>query len=300
MQKRIITLIVSLVMLFSVLTLTACSEIENGSEVKRMTMTLDFCDASGAVVDTKDVNIKLFTTYAPKTTEHFISLCEQGFYDGLCISNIQSSWMEFGGYTYNANGEFVPSNYTGSTIKGEFVKNGHKWTGNKFLSQSGSIIMKRDYSSNNDADKKYDTAKSTVIITFDTVSTFDADEYCVFGAVCVDDADKNPASSDSASNSSSIVNRTGLSSLDILRTISALTTDEDGVRTYYYEKATDGNFFYTAKTEDGTTTYYKGLEMTESAEIQGDELTDFEKTLKDNANYFLTIPYTKVVIKSIK
>ncbi len=295
MRKRIITLIVSIVLLFSVLSLTACSEIENGSKVERMTMTLDFYDASGVVVDTKDVNIKLFVTYAPKTTAHFISLCEQGYYDGLCISNIQSSWMEFGGYTYNENGEFVPKAYSGEAIKGEFVKNGHKWTGNTFPSQSGSIIMKRDYSTNDNADKKYDTAKATVIITFDTVTTFSEQDYCVFGAVCVDDADKNPASSDSIS--TSVVNRTGLSSLDILRTVSSLTTDEDGVRTYFYEKDSS---FYTAKTEDGETRYYKGVEISESAEIEGDDLTEFKETLSDNANYFLTIPYTKVVIKSIK
>ena len=306
MKKKLLSLLLVAVLAVCALPLTGCSdEIENGSKIQRMVMTLDFYDASGNVVDTKDVQLKLFTTYAPKTTARFIALAEDGYYNGTCVSNVQSGWFEFGGYEYDASGAFVEKSFDEQkygVLEGEFLKNGVK--GNKLTSSSGALIMKHDYALSDDKASKYNSAKGTVILALSSVSKFPADEYCVFGKVVNDDADNNP-SSDVAD--SSLTNRSGKTSLGIANTVSSLTSD-NGTRTFYYEKE---KVFYTRTVDDdGDYHYYNGTEATEANEIvDEDDIAELEGLISgsdadgkkvDNACYLLTVPYTKVVIKSIK
>ena len=290
-MKKLLSLVLIAILALSALSLTACSgEIEQGSKIERVLITLDFYDAENKVVDTKTVQAKLYLNFAPETCARFLSLAEDGYFDGTCVSNVQSGWFEFGGYTFE-NGTLTKKAFDENkypALKGEFEKNG--WVGNKLTTKSGSLIFKHDTESVNGV-SKYDTAKGTIIVALSTLSKFPASEYCVFGTICNDDADDNPYSAVD----SSLVNRSGKSSVAVLNTLTDLVSD-DGVRTYYYEKE---NVFYTRVTDDDGVRYYLGTEIGGDA-LEGEELEKIEDLVSDSDDALLTVPYTKVVIKSVK
>ena len=215
------------VLALSVCAFAACDEIEQGSKIQRMVITLDFYDAAGAVVDTKDVQVKLYTNFAPNTCERFIALAEDGYFNGTCVSNVQSNYFEFGEYYYDQNvltkKSFDTSKY--GTLKGEFEKNG--WIGNKLYTKSGALIMKHDTETTGSV-SKYDSAQGTVILALGSVSKYTETDYCIFGMVCSDDQDDNPYSS---LDDSSLKNRSGKTSLNVAYTVADLITN-DGVRTF--------------------------------------------------------------------
>lgn len=284
-MKKIISFFVSILLIAALsVSLVGCSEIENGSKIQRMNMVLEYLDAEENTVVTKTVQLKLYLNYAPETTAHFMKLAEEGYYDGVCISNIQSSWLEFGGYTYDGD-DFVEKEYTGSTIKGEFAKNG--WSGNLLTSSTGALIMKHDYPSDTDTEPVYNTAKATVVIALGSVSTFESSKYCVFGMVCNENSELKDGEKEKEE-----------TSLGIIQGLASYNENEDGVRTYYYEK--EGKF-YSSKYDDeeGETRYYVGTEIEPENVIEGEELDEFKKNFADDRNYFLLVPYTKIVIKSI-
>lgn len=303
MKKKIFSLIIALMLVFTTLAFSGCSEIESGSKIQRMVMTLDFYDAKGEIVDTKDVEIKLYLNFAPETTATFMKLCEEGFYDGVCIYNVQSDWLEFGRFEYGEDGKLAETDAykNAAAIKGEFSKNG--FVGNKLTSQRAALIMKRDYDDGDISAKKYNTAKGAVIIALNSVSTFSADRYCIFGTVCVDDESNNPYS---AYDDSSKTNRTGISSYSICSSIKSLREDEDGTVTYYYDPAIvkdDAKFeagYYTKAVDDNEEVqYYRGTEVKEENLLEGEERSDFLKLLSDESKYVYVIPYTKVIVKGI-
>ena len=56
----------------------------------------------------------LYRKVAPATVEHFLTLAENGYYDGLCVHDYDDSKMYTGGYSYQdggANGGLIYKNY---------------------------------------------------------------------------------------------------------------------------------------------------------------------------------------------
>jgi len=63
--------------------------------------------------------LELYPEYAPETVDNFITLAEEGFYDGLTFHRIIKGFMIQGG---DPNGDGTGG--SGKTIKGEFANNG--------------------------------------------------------------------------------------------------------------------------------------------------------------------------------
>ncbi len=289
MKKLLTKLLALVVCAVSLFAFVGCNdEIENGSRIERMTITLDFYDASGAVVDSTDVEVKLYMNYAPETTARFISLAESGFYNGTCVSNVTSSYFEIGGYKYDAEGNLVKNPFTGDPIKGEFLKNG--WSGNKLTVSAGALVMKHDV----EGEGKYDSADGTVIICTGATGAYSNDKYCVFGMIeSTDAADKDNSASDIPLDEKSSIDKCK----EVLNYRSEDNADEQTVSTLYYEA--DGKFY--TKWEDGEGTHYcEGATLNAAEELEGEALEAFEELLNDESHAFLTVPYVKIVINSIK
>ena len=230
-MKKILSILLALVM-SSVLfvSLSACSEIEDGSKIQRMKMVLEYKDADGVATE-RTVELKLYLNFAPRTCENFIKLAEEGFYNGVVVSNLQTSWLEFGAYKY-VDGALTRCDGDKQAIKGEFSKNGVK--GNPLMVSGGALIMKRNYSLDTDTESAYDTAKTSVIVALTSLSKFNSSEYCVFGKICTDD-EAFSYTSDSET--------VTLTSLKVLNGLNDYITDSEGVKTYYYEP--DGSYYCT-------------------------------------------------------
>lgn len=157
MRKPLIALL-----LLCTLTLTACSSPPDGNPI--VTIVMD---------DDSEIVIELYPDKAPNTVANFVSLIEQGFYDGLDfyrlapittdkkVSIIQSGSPD-GTLTGNP----------GYTIHGEFSQNG--FTQNDLKHKRGVISMAHATSP--------DSAGSQFFITTETVPSLD-DKYAVFGEV---------------------------------------------------------------------------------------------------------------------
>lgn len=78
---------------------------------------------------------ELFPDMAPLTVANFISLVEDGFYDGLCFHRIIPGFMIQGGCP-----EGTGTGGPGHTVKGEFSANGCK---NDLLHTRGVLSMAR-------------------------------------------------------------------------------------------------------------------------------------------------------------
>ncbi|MFS0870732.1 peptidylprolyl isomerase [Paenibacillus xylanilyticus] len=85
--------------------------------------------------DGQKIVIELYPEIAPNTVYNFISLANQGFYDGLIFHRVIPGFMIQGGDP-NGNGSGGP----GYAIKGEFTSNGHK---NHLNHTRGVISMAR-------------------------------------------------------------------------------------------------------------------------------------------------------------
>ncbi len=77
-------------LLVCMLGLTACGQ-EKEQPVKAEPATAVFQTSMG------DFEVKLATDYAPKTSENFIKLAKQGFYDGLTFHRVIDNFMIQGG-----------------------------------------------------------------------------------------------------------------------------------------------------------------------------------------------------------
>ena len=108
------------------------------------------------------VVILLDKTTAPITVEHFLSLVEDGFYNGLTFHRIIKGFMIQGG---------ASSTVSVNTIKGEFANNGHT---NDILHLRGTISMARA--------NAYDSASSQFFICDADAPHLDGN-YAAFGYV---------------------------------------------------------------------------------------------------------------------
>ena len=283
-MKKITSLLVAAIIATACLfSFSACSEVENSSRIQRMTMTLEYLDADANTVATRDVEIKLYLNFAPKTTAHFMELAQSGYYNGTVISNVQTNWVEFGAYKYT-DGALTKMDYSGESIYGEFANNG--WSGNTLLPTAGTLVMKRDYSLDTNEEPVYDTAKATVIINLNYNSKFSASEYCIFGAI------------DSTVESYKDDDGNSKSGLDVVKSFASYMTDDNGVKTYYNEIT--GKFYTTVyDSEESTTTYYSGAAVNDDNVMTGKELEDLQEDMHENAYAYLVLPYTQITIKSI-
>lgn len=120
-----------------------------------------------SVVDFGVIKLELDADVAPITVTNFVSLVNEGFYDGLTFHRIINTFMIQGG-----DPEHNGLGGSDKTIKGEFQSNGVE---NNISHLRGVISMAR---SNN----SYDSASSQFFIVHED-STFLDGEYAAFGHV---------------------------------------------------------------------------------------------------------------------
>lgn len=113
-----------------------------------------------------EVTIELYPDIAPNTVNNFISLIEDGFYDGLIFHRVIPGFMIQGGDP-DGNGTGGP----GYGIKGEFANNGFA---NDLAHEKGVLSMARSQSP--------DSAGSQFFIMTDEATHLDGD-YAAFGKV---------------------------------------------------------------------------------------------------------------------
>lgn len=286
-MKKVISILTTLVLSFAlVCSLGACKEIDNGSVIKRVDFVLDFYDEQGKVNFTATVTAKFYVNFAPETIEHILGLISDGYYDGLCISNVTSTYAQFGDYKLDDEGKLQAVDNDVKTVNGEFQRAGV--TGNRLSVTDGSILLKH-------GSKSYDDGKATLVTCFSTSAPFDAEEYCVIGKFVSDDADTE-------ADSSSVE---ALTSLGRIKKLTDYVSSDDG-RKILYNKTEDKYYTYDEYEEEKY--YYNGLfteEEIASGDHQGDvltadEVTELEKSLDstDGDVEFFTMPVYKVIIKS--
>lgn len=140
-----------------------------GQRADMATMTTDYTAeyyADIVIEDYGTITVGLDSDAAPLTVENFVSLAEQGFYDGLTFHRIIEGFMMQGGDP-NRDG-------TGgleTTIKGEFSENG---VDNRLSHVRGAISMARA--------KAYNSGSCQFFIVQED-STFLDGSYAAFGYV---------------------------------------------------------------------------------------------------------------------
>ena len=112
------------------------------------------------------ITVALDGEAAPETVENFVTLANEGFYDGLTFHRIMEGFMMQGGDP-NGNG----TGGSDKNIKGEFAANG---VDNPLSHTRGAISMARS--------QMYDSASSQFFIVHQD-STFLDGNYAVFGYV---------------------------------------------------------------------------------------------------------------------
>ena len=157
-MKKIFT---SILVLFSLLILSGCSNNEEDIE-KNPLVTME-------IEDYGTIKIELYPEYAPNTVANFVSLIENGFYDGLTFHRLVPDFVLQGGDP-DGDGTGGP----GYTIDGEFKANGY--TKNTLSHNKGVISMARSMD--------YDSAGSQFFIVLDDSAKSSLDGmYAGFGRV---------------------------------------------------------------------------------------------------------------------
>lgn len=111
--------------------------------------------------------IELYPEYAPKTVKNFLSLVEDGFYDGLTFHRVVEHFAQGG------DPEGTGMGRSESTIVGEFALNGHPE--NTLSHQRGVVSMAR-------TNNNYNSAYSQFFICYGDCSFLDG-QYAGFGKV---------------------------------------------------------------------------------------------------------------------
>ena len=119
-----------------------------------------------SIRDYGTVVVELDAKAAPKTVENFVTLAQDGFYDGLTFHRIMEGFMMQGGDPLGNGTGGAPNQ-----IRGEFAANGHD---NPISHERGVISMARS--------NAYDSASSQFFIVHED-STFLDGQYAAFGHV---------------------------------------------------------------------------------------------------------------------
>lgn len=165
MKKYIVCAMLSILLVFS----TGCAESQGIESQTSGTKPQTSGALHHVTIDVKDygtIFVELDGANAPISTDNFISLAKDGFYDGLTFHRIISGFMIQGGDP-DGNGK----GGSGSTIKGEFSLNGVK---NPLSHTRGAISMARS--------QDYDSASSQFFIVQKDNPRLDG-QYAVFGYV---------------------------------------------------------------------------------------------------------------------
>ena len=135
---------------------TGCSAAENE------TISVDHPQVVIEIEDYGTITVELDPDAAPITVENFLTLVDEGFYDGLTFHRIIEGFMMQGGASYTRQAE---------TITGEFASNGWK---NPIKHERGVISMARA--------KDPDSASSQFFIMVGDAPWLDG-QYAAFGKV---------------------------------------------------------------------------------------------------------------------
>lgn len=120
------------------------------------------------------ITVTLDETAAPETVKNFVSLAQDGFYDGLTFHRIISGFMIQGG---DPSGDGTGGSE--QTIKGEFSENG---VDNNLSHTRGAISMARQGYNSYTGEQNYDSASSQFFIVHED-STYLDGSYACFGYV---------------------------------------------------------------------------------------------------------------------
>ena len=325
-MKKFLRFIASALLVGAIsLSATACNQqIEKGSRIEYLDVTLEY-EIDGEATE-KTVSFKIYSNFAPATLEHFKYLAAQGYYDGSAISDMTSSYVEFGAYALSGNqllskydaateknyysiitDAYVSGKTIGSgdlaryvadySIVGEFEKNG--FGGNKLDLSLGALVLKRDKGSDG---SYYNTGKGTMAITFGSTGYFGAKtDFAILGKLRSDDEVEDDKSS-----------------YDFIRSlIEDFDTDADERSYYYY------NYVYTEKDledEDNATAndklaaygryfmndnggyYYKGANGSYNEPLDATDDAKLISAFSSHSENMLSLPSAdaKLKIKSVK
>lgn len=186
-MKKLALAVCMLLVFACLFSFTACKELENGIEIKYAKVTFTVGDN-----ETKELNFKLYN-YTHKNENETLSTvstvldkASKGDYNNTFINTIETSWLTFGGYTFD-NNTFAKNTKNNSTITGQFQNNGY--TGNTRMIAKGTLIMYRDFSHKTNQAEAYNSATGTLAICTSASTPFSTLEYCVLGNVIDSDLD---------------------------------------------------------------------------------------------------------------
>ena len=302
MKKLFAKLVAAVLTLVTLFSLSACGEVELGSDIERIKITITLENADGVSTD-YEVEAKLYVNFAPETFKQVKGLIENGYYNGADITNLTSTYFQFGDYSLSGGTIGAAKDGNVQTVKGEFENNG--LVGNKLSVSQGSIILKRDNVGSKGV-SKYNTGKATLAVALSSSAPFTVKDYCVFGQIVSDDGNKE-------ADSSSVEY---LSSLEKIMKVKDCLQDANGRKIYYCvkdeSKAEDDDFVtnwqgqtFTYAEYNDVFHYFKGVvsDFNNAEAVNAAMLTDAEAddlasklTTADNFRY---IPVLKAVIKSI-
>lgn len=184
MKKLVSVILITVILSLSLLSLSGCGE-------KMGTGACDYLttrDIEGREVVFVEMCVKnygkmvilLDRTTAPITVDNFVSLVNEGFYDGLTFHRVMEGFMIQGGDP-EANG----MGNSGTTIKGEFSANGHY---NDIKHIKGVISMARGGYSYDSASCQFFICNDTSFsVTYSLDGQYAAFGYVVEGLSVVDD-----------------------------------------------------------------------------------------------------------------
>ena len=166
-MKKIVSVVLSLALMLMLF--GACT---NKNDISDETNNLSQSDGHPQV-EVKMENggkfvLELYPEYAPATVENFLSLVNEGFYNGLTFHRVMQGFMAQGG-----DPEGTGNGGSGKTIKGEFASNGFKQ--NTLSHKRGVISMARAQDNN--------SASSQFFICYADVSMSLDGNYAAFGKV---------------------------------------------------------------------------------------------------------------------
>ena len=153
-------------MLVLALMLAGCSKTEKAEEKAAVDPAAPHPVVTIEMKDRGTIKVELYPEHAPNTVANFVTLVQEGFYDGLTFHRIMTGFMIQGGCP-----EGTGFGGSGTEIKGEFSANG---VDNTISHVRGVISMARS--------TPYDSASSQFFIVHQD-STFLDGQYAGFGRV---------------------------------------------------------------------------------------------------------------------